>query len=91
MCPAIRSRWGRQIWGGWADVERTRRWSRDTLVNAYSVGKPIVALALLQLVERGRVDLDSPASRWWPELRAGPQGATIRHALCHRAGVPRDP
>jgi CubicO group peptidase (beta-lactamase class C family) len=76
------------IWGGWADADRTRPWKRDTLVNAYSVGKPIVALALLQLVARGRVGLDELASRVWPELLAGQQGATVRHVLCHRAGVP---
>lgn len=76
------------IWGGWANADRTRPWNRDTLVNAYSVGKPIVALALLQLVADGRVDLDEPADRYWPELRAGQRGATVRHALCHRAGVP---
>jgi CubicO group peptidase (beta-lactamase class C family) len=76
------------IWGGWADTDRRRRWSMDTLVNVYSVGKPIVALALLQLVARARVDLDGPASRWWPDLLAGQQGATVRHVLCHRAGVP---
>ena len=76
------------IWGGWADADRKRPWTRDTLVNAYSVGKPIVALALLQQVARGSVDLDEPASRLWPELLAGQHGATVRHVLCHRAGVP---
>lgn len=76
------------LWGGWADTERTRPWAHDTLVNAYSVGKPIVALALLQHVAGGRVDLDESASRWWPELLAGQQGATVRDVLCHRAGVP---
>ena len=76
------------IWGGWSDADRTRAWARDTLVNAYSVGKSIVALALLQLVARGRVDLDEPASRLWPELVAGQHGATVRHVLCHRTGIP---
>jgi CubicO group peptidase (beta-lactamase class C family) len=76
------------IWGGWLDAQRTGEWRRDTLVNAYSVGKPIVALALLQLVGNGRVDLDEPVDRWWPELVAGQKGATVRHVLCHRAGVP---
>jgi CubicO group peptidase (beta-lactamase class C family) len=76
------------VWGGWADAARTRPWARDTLVNAYSVGKPIVALALLQLVAAGRADLDDRADRWWPELVAGRRGATLRDALCHRAGVP---
>lgn len=76
------------LWGGWADPDRRRRFTGDTLVNAYSVGKPIVALSLLQLAARGHVDLDAPASRWWPEFLAGQQGATVRHVLCHRAGVP---
>jgi CubicO group peptidase (beta-lactamase class C family) len=58
------------------------------LVNAYSVGKPLVALSVLQLVADGRVDLDAPASRCWPSLRAGQEGATVRDLLCHRAGVP---
>lgn len=76
------------LWGGWADEARTRPWQRDTLVNSYSVGKPIVALAVLQLVADGSLDLDEPASKWWPELVAGQAGATVRDALCHRAGVP---
>ncbi len=76
------------LWGGWADEARSRRWNSDTLVNAYSVGKPIVALAVLQLVAKGEIDLDAPANAYWPELRAGEQGATVRHVLCHRAGLP---
>jgi CubicO group peptidase (beta-lactamase class C family) len=76
------------LWGGWADAARTRPWQRDTIVNAYSVGKPFVALSVLQLVAAGAVDLDAPVSRWWPELLAGQQGATVRHVLCHQAGVP---
>jgi CubicO group peptidase (beta-lactamase class C family) len=76
------------IWGGWADEQRTRPWQEDTLVNAYSVGKPFVALQLLQLVAEGSVELDEVATRWWPELRAGQAGATVRHALSHQAGVP---
>lgn len=75
------------LWGGWADPARTRPWQRDTLCNAYSVGKPIVALSVLQLVADGRMDLDTRADRYWPELLAGQRGATVRDALCHRAGV----
>lgn len=76
------------LWGGWADAARTRPWRRDTIVNAYSVGKPVVALAVLQLVASGEIGLDEPASVHWPELIAGREGATVRHLLCHRAGVP---
>lgn len=76
------------VWGGWADAARTRPWAQDTLVNAYSVGKPLIALQVLQLVAAGRVTLDDPVTRWWPELRAGREGATVRHLLSHQAGLP---
>lgn len=75
--------------GGWADEARTRPWQHHTLVNFYSVGKAVVALLLLQLVDEGRIGLDDPIATVWPEFAAaGKQRATIRHALCHRAGVP---
>ena len=76
------------LWGGWADGARTRPWRADTLCNAYSVGKPLVALSVLQQVATGRVDLDAAADGWWPGLIAGQRGATVRHALSHQAGVP---
>ena len=87
-CVSVEGRVVVDIWGGWARTEPRREWAHDTLVNAYSVGKPVIALRLLQLVERGLVDLDDRADGCWPELRAGQQGATVRDLLCHRAGVP---
>ena len=75
--------------GGWADAERTRPWRQDTLVDVYSVGKALVGLLLLQLVDDGWVGLDDPVASVWPEFAAEGKGAaTVRHALCHRAGVP---
>jgi CubicO group peptidase (beta-lactamase class C family) len=75
--------------GGWADPGSRRRWEGDTLVDFYSVGKPFVALLALQLVDAGLVGLDAPIADVWPEFAAaGKGGATLRHALCHRAGVP---
>ena len=75
--------------GGWADEARQRPWQHDTLVNFYSVGKAFVALLALQLVDAGVIGLDDPIATVWPEFAAaGKDDATIRHALCHRAGVP---
>jgi CubicO group peptidase (beta-lactamase class C family) len=77
------------LWGGWADEARTRPWAEDTLVDAYSVGKAIVSLLLLRLVDAGDVALDEPVATYWPAFAAaGKERATVRHALCHRAGVP---
>ena len=75
--------------GGWADEGRCRPWQTDTLVDFYSVGKAFVGLLLLQLVDADLITLDDTIASVWPEFAAGGKaGATVRHALCHRAGVP---
>ena len=77
------------IWGGWRDRARVVPWTRDTLVNFFSVGKPLAALCLLRLVERGQVSLDDPVARHWPEFGVnGKDKITLRHVLAHRAGLP---
>jgi CubicO group peptidase (beta-lactamase class C family) len=75
--------------GGCSDATGTRPWRPDTLVDFYSVGKAIVALLALQLVDAGLVELDTPIASFWPEFAGGGKASvTLRHALCHRAGVP---
>ena len=75
--------------GGWSDEERGRPWLPDTMVDFYSVGKAFIALLALQLIDSGEVGLDEPVASVWPEFAAaGKEAATIRQALCHRAGVP---
>ena len=75
--------------GGWADGARRRPWRHDTLVDMYSAGKPFVALLALRQVDAGRLELDAPVASVWPEFaQAGKGAATVRQALCHRAGVP---
>jgi len=94
VCVVIDGRVVVDLVGGWTDQERRHPWQPDTLVNFYSAGKPMVALLALQLVDAGLIGLDDPITSVWPEFAAGGKGgATLRHALCHRAGVPalRDP
>jgi CubicO group peptidase (beta-lactamase class C family) len=75
--------------GGWADPITQRPWQPDTIVNFYSVGKALIAMLVLQLVDEGQIGLDDPIASVWPEFGVGgKQRATVRHALCHRAGVP---
>lgn len=75
--------------GGWADGARTRPWTPDTIVDVYSVGKGILSLLVLQLVDAGEVGLDDPVASVWPEFASGGKaGATLTHALTHRAAVP---
>jgi CubicO group peptidase (beta-lactamase class C family) len=77
------------LWAGYADLERRRRWARDTIVNVYSSTKGMVALCALQLVEQGRLDLDAPVARYWPEFAAaGKAEIPVRWLLSHRAALP---
>jgi CubicO group peptidase (beta-lactamase class C family) len=80
------------LYGGWSDAARRLPFLPQTLVNAFSVGKPVAALAVLLLVERGQIGLDDPVGRHWPEFAGqGKAGVTVRHALSHTAGVPLFP
>jgi CubicO group peptidase (beta-lactamase class C family) len=88
-CVYVEGRSVVDLWGGYADASRRRPWRRDTLVNHYSLGKPFAALALLQLVDAGELELDARVSRAWPDFaRRESECTTVRHVLCHRAGLP---
>src|SRR5437867_5627835 len=54
------------LWGGFADAAHRRPWRRDTLVNFFSVSKGLSTVCVLQLVERGLLDLDAEVVRYWP-------------------------
>ncbi len=57
-----------------------------------SVSKPMTALAVMQLVEAGKLELDAPVQRYLPAFRvADPvasQQITVRHLLQHTSGIP---
>ena len=77
------------LWGGHRDEKRTRLWNRDTLVNVYSTTKGLMAVCAHQLVSSGKLDLDAPVARYWPEFaQAGKKDLPVRFLLSHRAGLP---
>jgi CubicO group peptidase (beta-lactamase class C family) len=77
------------VWGGFADADRTIAWHRDTITNVWSVTKTMTALCALILADRGELDLDAPVGRYWPEFAvAGKERVLVRHVLAHTAGLP---
>jgi CubicO group peptidase (beta-lactamase class C family) len=56
-----------------------------------SVAKSFTALAIMQLVEAGRIDLDAPVLRYLPWFRVADEGAsaeiTVRHLLNQTSGL----
>ncbi|AYF72581.1 class A beta-lactamase-related serine hydrolase [Nocardia yunnanensis] len=76
------------LWGGYADPERTRPWDVDTLVNTFSITKTMVALSALLLVDRGELDVYQKVAHYWPEFAAnGKADIEVRHLLSHTSGV----
>ena len=55
---------------GQADREAGRPMARDTLVQIFSMTKPVTGVALMQLWEQGRFQLDDPVARHLPEFAA---------------------
>lgn len=77
------------LWAGSADNTGEQVWQSDTLVNLFSCTKTLTAVAAMQLVEEGKLQLDAPVARLWPEFATnGKQDITLRHLLSHRAGLP---
>src|SRR5689334_9743932 len=77
------------LWGGWSDLARTVCWSRDTILNVFSVSKAFCAIAIMRLVDLGLLDLDRRVSDYWPEFAAGGKGdVTVRQLMSHQAGLP---
>ncbi len=76
------------IWDGWLDEEKTRPWTRESIVNVWSVGKAFTAVALLRLVDAGKVDLDAPVATYWPEFaQGGKENIPVHMLMSHRAGM----
>lgn len=66
--------------------------TEDTVFDLASVTKAVATTtAILQLTETGKVRLDAPASRYWPEFRANGKGnITVAHLLTHYSGLRPD-
>jgi len=53
---------------GSADADGTCPMARDSIFRIASITKPIIAAAVMMLVEDGRIALDDPVRQWLPEL-----------------------
>ena len=85
---------------GLADREARRPFARDTLVQIFSMTKPVTGVALMQLWEQGKFGLDDPLARHLPQfadvqvydaaeadtLRPPARAITVRDVLRHTAG-----
>ena len=82
---------------GWADIEHREAATVETIGRTGSISKSLTAVLMMQLVERGLIDLDDPVSVHLPEVESfaqRPPGArpiTFRMLASHTAGLDREP
>lgn len=81
---------------GTANLEKQIPADTKSLFRIASMSKSFTALAILQLRDAGKLDLDDPASKYLPEMKRlkylttdAPE-ITIRHLLTHGSGLPED-
>jgi CubicO group peptidase (beta-lactamase class C family) len=72
------------VWGGARDTP----WRGDDLAMSFSTTKGVAAAALHICADHGLLDYDDPVAAHWPEFaQNGKEGITVRHVLCHEAGL----
>lgn len=76
-----------QYRAGFADVAKQRKTDEHTAYHAFSVTKTFTALAVLQLAEQGKLDLEKPAASYIENFPYSDK-ITVRHLLSHSAGIP---
>jgi CubicO group peptidase (beta-lactamase class C family)/D-alanyl-D-alanine dipeptidase len=87
----------RIVWArgyGLADPRTKSAATAETVARVGSVSKLFTDLALMQLVESGKIELDAPIQTYLPDFKPenphdGP--ITLREILAHRAGLVREP
>lgn len=76
---------------GLSNVETATPATPATAYKVASLSKPIIATAVMLLVQQGKLRLDDKVARYLSGSPSSWQSITLRHLLTHTSGVPRDP
>ena len=71
---------------GFANVELQSPMKPESIFQSGSVGKQFTATAIMMLVEEGRIGLNDPLTRFFPDAPSAWHEVTIRELLSHTAG-----
>ena len=73
---------------GWANVQDSIQVSDKTVFNINSITKAFTGVAIIQLVEAGKLNLSSPISEYLDNLPETWKSVTILQLLSHTSGIP---
>jgi CubicO group peptidase (beta-lactamase class C family) len=72
----------------WASVDADDTFSPDSLINVFSSGKSLAAIAMASLVGKGLLRYEAKIIDYWPEFGGnGKQDLTIAELMRHEAGL----
>ena len=71
---------------GLSNVELNVSAKPETIFQSGSVGKQFTATAVMMLVEAGKVGLEDPLTKYFPDAPASWKQVTVRELLSHTAG-----
>ncbi len=72
---------------GLADIGAKTPITRDTVFRIGSITKQFSAAVVLQLAAEGKLSLDDPLSKYFPDYPQPGAGATVRQLLNHTSGI----
>jgi CubicO group peptidase (beta-lactamase class C family) len=76
------------LWGG-KTARDGAAWTRDTMSIVFSCTKGATAICAHLLADRGKLDLDAPVAKYWPEFaQAGKEETIVSMMLDHSVGLP---
>ncbi|MEJ7925639.1 serine hydrolase domain-containing protein [Sphingobium sp. AN641] len=76
------------LWGGTHFDDRSVRITDRTLFGVNSTTKGVAAICIAMLVDRGRLDYETPVCAYWPEFAANGKAAiTVGEMMSHQAGL----
>ena len=79
---------------GVEDLNKSTKADANTVYRVGSVSKLFTDIGIMQLVEKGEVDLDAPITDYLPEFRPRSRfkrEITLRQLMSHRSGLLREP
>ena len=71
---------------GFSNVELQTRVTPETVFQSGSVGKQFAAMAVMMLAEEGKLTLDDPLTKFFPEAPASWKEVKVKHLLSHTGG-----
>lgn len=75
---------------GWADIENHKPMRKDSIFQIMSMTKPFTGVAIMMMVEEGKLNLHDPVAKYLPEFKEKPT-VLVRQLMTHTSGMAANP